>query len=116
MGEMGNRVMLPLVFAGLSLMGGCSAIQDYIGSGPLGEEGPHVYGGFRTFLSSKGVTAKTYYLCLANPSTSNLVGVLKSADPASCGIIAAIVVAPAAADLAGSTVLDTLLLPFTLSR
>lgn len=83
----------------LLLLLGCSTMDDASGK-TLGANGPHVYGGVRTIMSGRGFV-KEY-----------LSHDLPGGDP----WVALVFMSPVLADLGLSLVMDTLLLPWSLSK
>src|SRR5436853_1706109 len=96
--------MLSAVSAALLLGSGCSTIYDASGRTPLGEDGPHIYGGTRTIFLGDGFSAD--YLKFA-PILQT------SGGEFAWGVL---LLSPVAADIALSLAIDTIIFPYTLSR
>ena len=92
-----------------ALLAGCSAVEDMGGSGSLGRDGPHIYGGIRTFFNGEGVTGDFY----RSFSLSNLSN---SGDGWGALGLMALYIAPGVLDFALSLVIDTILLPVAINN
>ena len=92
-----------------ALLAGCSAVEDLRGEGSLGRDGPHIYGGVRTFFNGQGVTGDFYRsFSLGNLSTSG--------DGWGALGILALYLAPGVLDFSLSFVIDTILLPVAIKN
>src|SRR3989442_592127 len=100
--------ILSALSATLLLGSGCTTLYDASGHTPLGQDGPHIYGGMGTILIGDRIPAD-YFRGMPKIETSS------SGWKSHLGL-AALLISPVAADIALSLAVDTIIFPYTLSR